>query len=163
MAKNTLELIILPVFRQVLPAKRFGFRRRGNSKRRCISQGPPQCPQDYSWARGIRWSLGLGSSDSKRSIPTNIPRQIVANRLLEDVRELNRLLLATQPATRSCESRAKFARTSACAHKQGYTSRWIRPLGERGKQFKPSESFAGNVISILGIQAANGRSRFPTS
>jgi len=42
-----------------------------NWKRCSLSQGPPQCPQDYSWARGIRRSLGLGSSDFVRSIPTN--------------------------------------------------------------------------------------------
>jgi hypothetical protein len=47
LAKNTHELIVLPVLRQVLLAKCFGLRRLTRFERRAVSQRPPLCRQEF--------------------------------------------------------------------------------------------------------------------
>ena len=68
--KNTHELIVLPAFRQVLPAKCFGLRQRSSSQRCPASQGPLPPPSGFILARGL--SVGALASGPRicRSIPT---------------------------------------------------------------------------------------------
>jgi hypothetical protein len=150
MAKNTHVLIVLPasgrffrptgaqLYRLPVPALACGG---GSFKPPSGKLRATSTPTELFWARGIRRSLGLGSSDFVRSILAKPPRQIDALRLLENGPLCGRLCAAHLKAATRKQSQFRSRRFVRAKRKD--TSHSPGRLG--GQHFDQSESSAGLV------------------
>jgi hypothetical protein len=148
MAKNTHELIVLPVFGRFFRPNALACGS-GNFKSLSGKLRAASMPPGLFWARGIRRSLGLGVFGFRSFDPDQISAAV---RRFTSARDLTAGWLGCRLARRTIkrprESRANFARATSCAHNARiHFARRSRPGGQH---FDQSESSAG-LVPLLNV------------
>jgi hypothetical protein len=148
MAKNTHELIVLPIcgrfFRPNALACGSGKFKTLSGKLRAASM-----PPGLFWARGIRRSLGFGVFGFRSIGPDQFSAAV---RRFTSARDLTARWLGCRLARRTIkrprESRANFARATSCAHNARI--HLARPLRSGEQHFDQCESSAG-LVPVMNV------------